>query len=134
MPQFQFIIPAGEFSQNPNVPSSATTITPDRGFGRQSQHRVLTAKFGDGYEQRVLDGINSKQDSFSMAFNNRPASEINLLAKFLDNRAAKSFDLTVTDYDSDSTSVKVVCDSYNISYIQETVHSLQATFRRVYEP
>ena len=115
------------------VPSTSSIFTADRGFQRKTQHRVLVAQFGDGYSQRVLDGINPKNEEFMVSFNNRSASSINLLAKYLDFQAGKSFTFTVTDYDGD-TGIKVMCDSYDITYQQENVHSLMTTFKRVYEP
>ena len=108
-------------------------IVADRGLGRQSQHRILTSKFGDGYEQRVRNGINTKEDTFNLSFNNRLAEEINLIAAFLDLKAGLNFDLVIPNLAGNET-IKVVCETYNISYVQETVHSLQTTFRRVYEP
>lgn len=131
MAQFSFTIPADAISIG--APAAPVEIVADRGLSRASKHRVLTAKFGDGYEQRVLDGINTKDDSFSLSFNNRLASEINLIAKYFDTVAGKNFVFTVTDYDGD-TQMKVVCEEYNISYIQEAYHSLTCNFRRVYEP
>ena len=47
-----FIIPASE-----SYVSADTTITPDKGMSRQSKARVRVAKFGDGYEQRIINGI-----------------------------------------------------------------------------
>lgn len=109
-------------------------VVVDRGFQRQVQHRVLTAKFGDGYEQRLLDGINTKNETFSIALNNRPSEEINLIAAFLDLKAGKNFTLEITNLGVTPEQIKVVCDGYNLVYPQPTIHSLQATFRRVYEP
>ena len=131
MAQFQLKIDANEFSAG--NPSTSSIFTADRGMTRAVEHRILTAKFGDGYEQRVVDGINSKMSQFDVTFNNRTASSINLLAKFLDNKAGKNFNFTVTDYDGDTVH-KVVCEAYNISYTRESIHSLDATFRKVYEP
>ena len=74
MASFQFVIPANSFSSG--SPSSSTTIVADRGLSRTIKHRVLTAKFGDGYEQRVTDGVNSKGDTFAISINNRLASEV----------------------------------------------------------
>jgi phage-related protein len=131
MASFQFVIPANSFSSG--NPSSSTTIVADRGLSRTIKHRTLTAKFGDGYEQRVIDGVNSKGDTFAISINNRLATEVNLIAKFLDVKAGNNFDFIVTDYDGDTT-LKVVCDDYNIIYTREDYHSLTANFRRVYEP
>lgn len=133
MAVYAFEIPQGAISTGPDVPATAELITVDRGLSRESSHRVLTSRFGDGYEQRLLDGINTKQDTFSFSLNNRPTAEINKVAKFFDNYAGRSFSLKITNYDGDET-IKVVCDAYNTVYIYEEVHSIQATFRRVYEP
>lgn len=130
MAAFQLTVPQDAISSGD--PATATTFIADRGFGRQSSHRVLTANFGDGYEQRVLDGINTKEETFNVAFNNRTASSINLLAAYFDVQAGKNFTFTVTDNAGD-TGIKVVCESYNIAYTREGIHSLTTTFRRVYE-
>lgn len=131
MPDFSFTIPANAFDiLEPPAPEK---ITVDRGFQRQAQHRVLTARFGDGYEQRVRDGINTKNETFNISLNNRPAAEVNKVAKFLDIYSGRNFTLTVTGYDGDEN-INVVCDSYNITYKYEDVLTLTATFRRVYEP
>lgn len=110
----------------------------DRGLSRTSKHNVLTAQFGDGYEQRVLNGINSKQDTFNLSFNNRTAEDINLIAAFFDSKAGKSFDFVVTDtYSSGSlanSTLRVCCEEYSVNYIREQFHSLKCTLKRVYEP
>lgn len=131
MPQYKFTVAQNSISTG--VPASDVEYTVDRGMQRQSQHRILTSKFGDGYEQRVLDGINTKQENFNVSFNNRTRSSINLLAAFLDVQAGKNFTFTVTDQDGD-TNLKVVCEQYNLVYNREEFHTLTTTFRRVYEP
>ena len=117
-------------------------VSADRGLARQVTHNVLTAKFGDGYEQRALDGLITKQEVFTLNFNNRAYTEVNLIAAFLDNKAAKNFDMIVTNTkDAENTTptetnetIRVACDSYNITYINASTSALSATFRRVYEP
>lgn len=131
MPQYKFTVAQNSISTG--VPASDVEYTVDRGMQRQAQHRILTSKFGDGYEQRVLDGINTKQENFSVSFNNRTRSSINLLAAFLDAQAGKNFTFTVTDQDGD-TNLKVVCEQYNLVYNREDFHTLTTSFRRVYEP
>lgn len=100
-----------------------------RNITRNPTHRTLTAKFGDGYEQRVLDGINSKDETFTVNFANRDWTEIEVIAAFLDAKAARSFNITLQ-----RETFKVVSDKYSITYNQVDIHSLNATFRRVYEP
>ena len=118
--------------------ASAFEATADRGLSRASTHNVLMAQFGDGYEQRVLNGINTKQDTFNLSFNNRTAEDINLISAFFDSKAGKSFDFTITDtYSSGSlanSTIKVCCKDYSINYVREQFHSLSCALRRVYEP
>ena len=139
MSTFSFTISATDVNSLKNTSGQAAfEAVADRGLQRGSTHRVLTASFGDGYEQRVLDGINTKQDQFSISFKNRDAADINLIAGFLDDRAGKNFDFVITDKFSQgnltTSTIKVVCDDYNISYGQATNHSLSCELRRVYEP
>jgi phage-related protein len=139
MSTFSFTISASDVNSLKNTSGqSSFEATADRGMSRASTHRALTAKFGDGYEQRVLDGINTKDDSFSISFNNRTAEDINLIAAFFDDKAAKSFNFTVTDTftggNLSNRTMKVVCDTYNVVYLREDFHSLTCTLRRVYEP
>ena len=131
MPQFQFTIAAGDIGTGD--PASDTVVVADRGLSRSSANKVLTARFGDGYEQRVRDGINIKMDSFAITFANRTATDINRIAAFFDAKAGNNFDFTVTDHAGDTT-IKVVCDNYDINYLADNFHSMSASFRRVYEP
>lgn len=115
------------------VPAELKTYCFDRGFQRNVNHRVLRAGFGDGYSQRVKDGINTKDENISVAFKTRTATEINLLADYLDLKAGSSFPIVVTNRSGDET-IQVMCTSYNLNYNYETVHTLTTTFMRVYEP
>lgn len=101
----------------------------DRGFTKRVKHRLLVAKFGDGYEQRVRDGINSQEATFNFAFKNRPWEEIEVLSAFLDLKAGLSFDAIISE-----ETVKVVCENYDINYGQNDIHTLTGNFRKVYEP
>ena len=136
MANFKFTIPAltvDDLKGDTPGTNTAFECVADRGLGRSVKNTVLRAKFGDGYEQRVKDGINPKEDSFNISFVNRDAADINLIAAFLDDQAAKSFDFVVTELTGDNT-MKVVTEEYNINYLQENYHSLTTTLRRVYEP
>lgn len=139
MATFSFTIPAADVDTLKNTSSSSNfEAVADRGLSRQAQQRVLTAKFGDGYEQRVRDGINTKTENFNISFNNRNADEINLIAAYLDSKAALSFELVITDTFSGgsltTSTIDVVCDTYQIQYGHTDYHSLTTTLRRVYEP
>ncbi len=124
-----FLIPSSE-----SYVSSDTQIRPDRGIRKASKPRIRTAKFGDGYEQRLVDGINAIEEQYSVSFNNRPKADIDDIVKFFDTRVAASFNFTIPDTNnSGETTIKVVCNSYNTTYNNDTTYSCSATFRRVYE-
>jgi len=44
---------------------------PDEPIGREEDWRIDVAQFGDGYAQRILDGINALQQTWSVTFMNR---------------------------------------------------------------
>ena len=44
------------------------TITPSYSSGVSTDHRVLAAQFGDGYQQRAADGINAMRRRFMLRF------------------------------------------------------------------
>jgi len=102
-------------------PNNATSkvFAFDRGFTKRVKHRLLVAKFGDGYEQRVRDGINTQEATFNFAFKNRSWEEIEVLSAFLDLKAGLSFDAIISE-----ETVKVVCENYDINYGQNDLHTL----------
>jgi phage-related protein len=118
-------------------------ILPDKGIGRHSTPRVLVAKFGDGYEQRLVDGINSVDEVFSVTFNNRTAAEIDdITGYFASLKGATSFTYTIPDSTQTSNvapdtagerRLKVVCQIYSQSYHHDGFYSVSATLKRVYE-
>ena len=111
-------------------------ILPDKGIGRQSTPRVLVGKFGDGYEQRLVDGINSVEETFSVTFNNRTAAEIDdITGYFASLKGATSFTYTIPDDNAagGELAIKVVCQNYNQMYTHDGLYSVAATFKRVYE-
>jgi len=115
-------------SYNPDL-GTPKAFAVDKGVTRDTSQKVLKISFGDGYEQRVLDGINTQRDVYNLSFRNRAADEIQVIEDYLNANAALSFDFNI-----DEDTVKVVCDNFNITYQYEDVYSLSAQFRRVYEP
>lgn len=114
--------------------SSSQEFTFDRGLSRAPKFRVLTSKFGDGYSQRLGDGINTKEEEFSASFNTRLATEANLLAAYFDYLGGVSaFSITITNLNTDEN-IKVICEGYTLTYPYTSVHSINANFKRVYEP
>lgn len=101
----------------------------DRNIQRQTKVRVRTATFGDGYEQRVRNGINPKEEIFNISFNGRSSDEIEIIAAFLDNKTGANFDIVIN-----GDTIKVAAEEYSIAYEQSSINSLSTQLRRVYEP
>ena len=101
------------------------------------QPRVLKVQFGDGYEQRIQDGINNLKQEFSVTFNNRPKAEIDDIVAFLNNKAGTTaFNFTYPDSNAGGgeTTIKVVCEDWSQRYSYDDFYSASMKFRRVYEP
>ena len=119
---------ASIFGEN-SVASTTKEFVFDRNVQRQTKVRLLTATFGDGYEQRVRHGINPKEETFSITFNNRSSDEITVLAAFLDNKSGGNFDIVIN-----GDTIKVAAEEYSIDYGQTSFNSLSTQLKRVYEP
>jgi phage-related protein len=113
-----------------------TQAIPDRQLKHNSKPRTLRVSFGDGYEQRLVDGINNINQDFGLQFKNRTDDEIDDIVSFLDSKqGVASFDYTYPDTNAvgGEVTVKVVCEDYSVTFVNDEFSSLDAKFRRVYE-
>jgi phage-related protein len=108
----------------------AFTWTPDKNLAKTTTPRVVGVKFGDGFEQRTGDGINTINSDYALAFTLRTRAEIDAIDDFLEARGgAEAFDWT----DPRGRAIKVVCQSWTPVYDHDLNSALTCTFRRVYE-
>lgn len=107
------------------------TWTPTNGARQQTSPRVRRVRFGDGYEQRQPDGINTKGETWSLAFAGLTDAEADEIDTFLAARnAVEAFDWVTPAGDA----IKAVCDDWGRDFAQYDMNTISATFRRVYEP
>jgi phage-related protein len=119
-----------------DVGGSLGTVIPDKTMNTSNTPRVHIAKFGDGYEQRIGNGINNLEQEYSVAFTTRAKADIDDIVAFFETKAGvTSFDFVVPDSNESGNelSVKVVCSEWNQTWVNDNFYSLNATFRRVYE-
>lgn len=119
-----------------DVGGSLGVVNPDRGYSRSNEPQVFVAEFGDGYEQRVANGINNIKQKLEVGFVNRPKDEIDdIVAFFESKKGATAFNFTIADTNggSNEDTVKVVCESWNQTWKYDDYYDLKATFRRLYE-
>ena len=115
-------------------------VTPDKGMSKTVTPSVRSISFGDGYEQRIVEGINNLKEEYSVTFTNRQRAEIDAIVETFNIRAAVTkFDFTIPATSLDATgtaaenTIKVVCTTWSQTYIQDGFFSCTATFKRVYE-
>ena len=128
-----FTIPQAE---SYNETGSDIQVIPDNTMRRQTDPAVIVASFGDGYEQRAANGINSLKEEYSVQFNSRQKSEIDNIIDFFDaKKGVTAFNFTVPDTNgtNNEATIKVVCFRYNTSFDNSNFYSCNASFRRVYE-
>ena len=119
-----------------NITGFSSAVQPDKQFSRKNNPRTFTVQFGDGYEQRIQDGINSLRQEISVSFQTRPKAEIDDLVAFFEslNGVTKfRFDLADSNAGSSTETIKVVCQDWTQKWEYDDYYTLDATFRRVYE-
>lgn len=110
---------------------STFTWTPDIGFSVSSKPTVTVAQFGDGYSQRIRDGINTLGQELSLEFKNRSLNDIANIRTFLESMAgAEAFEFTAP---GTSTAKQYICSEWSETYESVSAGSITCTFVRVYD-
>ena len=119
-----------------NITGFSAPVQPDKGFTRSNTPKTHTISFGDGYEQRLADGINNLQQELNVSFSTRPKAEIDDLVAFFESLGGVTkfrFDIEDSNAGSSTETIKCVCDSWSQVWAYDEYYSLSAKFRRVYE-
>ena len=121
------------FNDN-DVGTTAGGTTPSYGITKTSAPISRITKFADGYEQRIVFGLPRGQNPkvFSLKFE-KSAADAQKIEDFFDTQFTNntSFDFTMA---GESTTRKVVCESWAKSVPYKNRATVQATFREVFEP
>jgi len=116
-----------------NISGFSAGVPVDKGFNRTSTPKIQSVTFGDGYEQRIADGINNLKQTMSVNFATRPKAEIDDIVAFFESLGGVTkFRMTIDDSNGAET-IKVVCKSWQQTWAFDNFYSLSATFERVYE-
>ena len=97
-----------------------------------SQPRTRTVQFGDGYEQRLLYGLNQNPKQWQLTFNVADA-DADTIEAFLNARAADSESFSWSPPDETAT-YKWVCPSWTRELYTPGQSRVNVTFRQVFEP
>ena len=110
------------------------SIDPIYGSQKKSRPVKRTVRFADGYEHRILFGLDAHTNPkiYSLTFK-VSESDADTISTFLDARALDqaSFDFTPP---GEGSAAKFVCDTWNKSIPYLNRATITATFREVFEP
>jgi len=126
----------GTVSAGTNITGFSAPVMFDRGASETPKPRVIKTQFGDGYEMRMVHGINNTPRSWSLVFNNRTNDDIdNLYAFFQELAGVSTCRLTVPDTTAsgDEEAVTVVIEEYNRTFINAEYYAMSCTAREVFE-
>lgn len=100
--------------------------------GVKRRARVLKSEFGDGYTQRVADGLNAIEHVWSVNWEGLTDSEADTLDNFLGARGGwEAFEWAPPR--GAGTAVKWVCEEWERRPRHAGHADITATFRRVYD-
>lgn len=106
------------------------SYTPNYGASSARKPRVNKVSFGDGYEQRFVDGIHTLKEVWTMAFNDRELTEANAIDAFLQARGGIEYFYWTPP---DGVEGKYVCDEWERSATFGSRRTITATFRQVFD-
>lgn len=102
------------------------TFKPNWGMSLTKSPKVKTLSFGDGYEQRLQQGLNHNLRQYSLTFSGTP-QHINKIENFLDKHAGyKAFFWTPTG----SSTGKFKCEKWSMEQ-SESFSRLSCEFKEV---
>tara|TARA_R100001510_G_scaffold43155_1_gene39606 strand:- start:168 stop:518 length:351 start_codon:yes stop_codon:yes gene_type:complete len=105
--------------------------TPEASFPikKIKENKTNTVQFGDGFEQRLTEGLNQNKLKYSLSWQNITLSEADTFISFLDARVndQESFDYTPP---GETSSFKFVAES---GYSKDIVNADRATVRAVFK-
>ena len=106
------------------IPSYSPTIS--------TEPSVRTLKFGDGYEQRTPDGVNTNLLKISLNYDNRDEAESTAIAHFLNERGgAEAFVyLPPSPY---SSMKKFICRKWDVTMNFDNNYSIKVDLEEVVE-
>lgn len=115
--------------------ASAAAFTWAHSYGspRKTKFSLSTAKFGDGYQQRVGTGINNIMQTWDLRFIGKSESVAQAIVSFLEARSeGLSFDWTPLFLNPNSQAIRVICKEYDVNPSTHGAFDISATFEQVY--
>lgn len=99
----------------------------------QRQPRIVSVKFGDGYEQRGLDGINADLQKWQLTFQHCPVAEADAIEAFFTSNQAAIVPFSWQPPRA-GTASKFICRSWTRTIQSPVTDTITATFEQVMDP
>jgi phage-related protein len=106
-------------------------LGPTTSASRTVQPRVLKTDFGDGYGQRLSDGINSIRRIYSLSWDDISRVDANTIDDFF--LARKGHEAFYWTPPGASSPLLWVCETWTRVHSTATLDSIQATFTQVFD-
>jgi phage-related protein len=114
-----------------SFPQFPLTEGPTIGTAKQVTPATLMTGFGDGYIQRVADGINHLRDNLDATWENLTTEEANTLETFLRARGAhEAFEWTPP---REAVAKVWICQSYTRTYVDPTHDTMTLKLIQVFD-
>lgn len=111
------------------MPNTYNLVAPDAGASKEVKTRVKRARFGDGYEQVLPDGLNSVMETWSLNWTNRTRAQIDAIDSFLTTEKGATYFLWTTPQ---GVQKKFRCERWTPVYNNDYDCSLSASFEQVF--
>lgn len=108
-------------------------IEPSFPVRKISKPNTRTVKFGDGYEHRLLFGLNQNPKQFNLKWKNLTETDSDTIETFLDARAVDGASFTYTP-PNEPSAMQFKCPQWDKSMDFPGRATINATFTQVFEP
>lgn len=99
---------------------------------RKTAFRTLISQFGNGYEQRTPDGINTKLDTWNIQYENLSTTEKNTVLAVFD--AVAGWDvITWTPFGEASSKKFRLEDGYSFTPKSGDLYDISATLKQIFD-
>ncbi|MDT8372130.1 MAG: phage tail protein [Gammaproteobacteria bacterium] len=104
------------------------SYSPDQSASLTKSPRVRSIQFGDGYQQRVPDGLNTQPRTWSLTFNRNSIDIVDIEAFLVARNGVEAFDWTPYT----GLTGKWVCSKWALTELSPDSQVLSAVFTEVF--
>lgn len=109
----------------------APAVAPSSPIDVSVQPRILVAQFGDGYEQRSGDGLNSMREQVTLRWDHIKTADADAILTFFESRAGhEAFYYTLP---GGGTQKKYRCVSWQRTRLEASMDSVAARLVQVFD-